>query len=892
MTLKLHRSLFHIVWSSFVLILSTSALSQTITHQISLPAGDSWCSDTMINGLFNTINTFRAQNGVPALSMDSVGMKDAEIRATQFAAYMAVNQPNSPGFNPHQGWDTLAASLGYNIVSENLAYMTTDPNYIVNAVWQDTLHLNALLANANITGVSCVFSAGIPYWTYDPGCRSTGCSGGSAPQPPQGPSTTGTPTLDSEEWAFVTLINNFRAQNGAGPLQVSVALSNSSDWMSNDMATKNYFSHTDSLGRSPGSRFAAFNYPYTPWGENIAAGNSDAQSTFNQWVNACDADASGNCTFAHRNNMLYSGFVVMGIARVFNANSQYGWYWTNDFGGVVDQVITPGSGGNPSPKPALGIRKSHSGNFTQGQQRATYNLTVSNGTSAGPTSGAVTVAEAIPSGLTLVSMVGSGWTCQGTQCTRSDALAAGGSYPAITVTVNVSSTASSPQVNSASVSGGGSASASTSDSTVITSASGGTSKPALSIRKSHSGNFTQGQQHATYTLTVSNGTSAGPTSGTVTVAEAIPSGLTLVSMVGSGWTCQGTQCSRSDALAAGASYPAITVTVNVSSTASSPQVNSASVSGGGSASSSASDSTVITTTTISGPPTAVSVTPSSGTGATQQFTFVWSDPKGFSDITGVAGLFNTAINAQGACFFIVDPVHRNFLFADDSGSNWSVLPVGSAGSLQNSQCVLAGTGSTLSGSGNNLTLNVSLTFKPAFAGAKSTFAWVQNAAGSANWQTMGSWTVPTTLGSGNQGSTAPSVTPASGTGATQKFTFVWSDPKGFSDITGVAGLFNTSITAQGACLFIVDPAHRNFLFADDSGSQWSVLPIGSAGSLQNSQCILTGTGSTLSGSGNNLTLNVTLTFKPAFAGGKSTFAWMQNAAGAASWQSLGHWTVP
>src|SRR3954465_11290999 len=81
------------------------------------------------------------------------------------------------------------------------------------------------------------------------------------------------PTLDSEQTAFLTLINNYRAQNGAGALQVSVALQNSSQWMSTDLATKNYFSHTDSLGRSPGARLAAFGYTFYPWGENIAAGN-------------------------------------------------------------------------------------------------------------------------------------------------------------------------------------------------------------------------------------------------------------------------------------------------------------------------------------------------------------------------------------------------------------------------------------------------------------------------------------------------------------------------------------------------------------------------------------------------------------------------------------------
>ena len=52
-------------------------------------------------------------------------------------------------------------------------------------------------------------------------------------------------------------------------------------------------------------------------------------------------------------------------------------------------------------------------------------------------------------------------------CTRSDALGAGMSYGAITVTVNVAANASSPQVNTATVSGGGSASATATDSTII-----------------------------------------------------------------------------------------------------------------------------------------------------------------------------------------------------------------------------------------------------------------------------------------------------------------------------------------------------------------------------------------------------------------------------------------
>ena len=125
----------------------------------------------------------------------------------------------------------------------------------------------------------------------------------------------------------------------------------------------------------------------------------------------------------------------------------------------------------------------------------------------------------------------------------------------------------------------------------------GTAPPpaVLTISKSHVGSFSIGDTGDTYTVTVSNTGGAGPTNGTVTVTDAIPSGLTLESMAGTGWTCAAGSnvCTRSDVLTAGASYPAITVTVDVSSEATSPQVNSVTASGGNSASATATDPTVI-----------------------------------------------------------------------------------------------------------------------------------------------------------------------------------------------------------------------------------------------------------------------------------------------------------
>jgi len=155
--------------------------------------------------------------------------------------------------------------------------------------------------------------------------------------------TTADTALDSEEQAFVNLINQYRAQNGRGPLSIDPSLAAAADWMSFDMGVNNYFSHTDSLGRDPFQRMNAFGYNYNTWrGENIAAGTSSAQTVFDLWRNSP----------GHNANMLNANYKVMGIARAYTSGSGYGWYWTNDFGGyIVPATPTPSPSPAPTPSP-------------------------------------------------------------------------------------------------------------------------------------------------------------------------------------------------------------------------------------------------------------------------------------------------------------------------------------------------------------------------------------------------------------------------------------------------------------------------------------------------------------------------------------------------------------
>jgi uncharacterized repeat protein (TIGR01451 family) len=265
-------------------------------------------------------------------------------------------------------------------------------------------------------------------------------------------------------------------------------------------------------------------------------------------------------------------------------------------GGVTNTASVSGggetnTGNNSASDPTtvngltdLTIAKSHSGSFTQGTN-GVYTVTVSNGGTAA-SSGTYTVSDPLPGGLSFVSGTGTGWDCSTSTsttmtCTRSTAIAASGSAPAITLTVAVGAGAVGGVTNTASVSAGGDSNGGNNSASDPTTVNGLTD---LTIAKSHSGSFTQGT-NGVYTVTVSNvGTAAS--SGTITVSDPLPGGLTFVSGTGTGWDCSTSTsttmtCTRSSAIAASGSAPAITLTVAVGAGAVGGVTNTVSVSGGG-----------------------------------------------------------------------------------------------------------------------------------------------------------------------------------------------------------------------------------------------------------------------------------------------------------------------
>lgn len=116
------------------------------------------------------------------------------------------------------------------------------------------------------------------------------------------------------------MTNAFRLYHGLPPF----AWSDPASWVavahSQDMADRDYFSHTSLDGRSPGDRLTAAGVQWRRYGENIAAGRRTGIDTYDGWVNS-----SG-----HRTNMLMD-CRSLGVGLAYNKDSKYGYYMTQNF---------------------------------------------------------------------------------------------------------------------------------------------------------------------------------------------------------------------------------------------------------------------------------------------------------------------------------------------------------------------------------------------------------------------------------------------------------------------------------------------------------------------------------------------------------------------------------
>ena len=111
-------------------------------------------------------------------------------------------------------------------------------------------------------------------------------------------------------------VNDFRASHQLPPLRLDIRLNEAAQAHTDFMAATQVITHFGSDGSDPGKRLERAGYRWSTIGENIAAGQIDAQEVVQDWINSP----------AHRANLLKEGLTDIGVG--YNHD-----YWTLDMAG-------------------------------------------------------------------------------------------------------------------------------------------------------------------------------------------------------------------------------------------------------------------------------------------------------------------------------------------------------------------------------------------------------------------------------------------------------------------------------------------------------------------------------------------------------------------------------
>jgi uncharacterized repeat protein (TIGR01451 family) len=268
-------------------------------------------------------------------------------------------------------------------------------------------------------------------------------------------------------------------------------------------------------------------------GSTLSDGSNPAANQFNSISTIMSSLPSTGSTNTASYGLDFDVYTIDSLLSAGNTSATATYSSGGDLVMLSMQVISITN----TPVSDLGISKTASSSFTVGSN-ATYDIVVNN---AGPNSepGNIVVTDTLPTGLTYVSAVGTGWGCSNTgqniTCTRTGSLAVSASTSIIQITVTVDSAASPSVSNTANVSGSNFDNITGNDnSTAVTSVSTG---PNISLQKtsqtlSDPVNGTINPKAipgalAEYAITATNSGLSAADNNSIVITDAIPANTAL-----------------------------------------------------------------------------------------------------------------------------------------------------------------------------------------------------------------------------------------------------------------------------------------------------------------------------------------------------------------------------
>lgn len=267
----------------------------------------------------STAATVNVSTSVPSI----VEQPENETVTSGRSARLSVEVAGTGPFT-YQWYRRDGESTSQPIEGATAAEYTTPPLTVTTRYWVRVTNATGSVDSVTVT----VVVASAP----DPNPPAPPAPNPPAPPPPAPPAPAPDPGATAFEDDVLLLVNQRRAAGAVcggttyGPapaLVMNGSLRTAARAHSQDMAAQNYFSHTSLDGRSFSQRMSDAGYSGSPRGENIAAGYGSPSAVVAGWMGS-----TGHCE-----NIMNPAYRSAGVGYAFGAASQYGSYWTMNFGG-------------------------------------------------------------------------------------------------------------------------------------------------------------------------------------------------------------------------------------------------------------------------------------------------------------------------------------------------------------------------------------------------------------------------------------------------------------------------------------------------------------------------------------------------------------------------------
>lgn len=131
--------------------------------------------------------------------------------------------------------------------------------------------------------------------------------------------TAKTSTTLAQQKKVISIVNQHRKKEGLPELTMDDKLMKAAQDRANELTKE--FSHTRPNGTSCFTIFTKYDITAGCSGENIAAGQRDAQSVMDAWMHS----------EGHKKNIMNKNFNKIGVGLVMNSKDEYSYYWVQLF---------------------------------------------------------------------------------------------------------------------------------------------------------------------------------------------------------------------------------------------------------------------------------------------------------------------------------------------------------------------------------------------------------------------------------------------------------------------------------------------------------------------------------------------------------------------------------